>query len=117
MLASCTSILGIGDFAVQPVRDAAPGDVAVEATALDAGAPVESSTIDAPDARYAAADATTCDVDLAVQCFPCAPKAPPELLNACTSASCVPFDDSTRLTNLLPDGGLPPLPPFDAGGD
>jgi hypothetical protein len=26
------------------------------------------------------------------------------------NVACVPFDDATRVTKLLPDGGLPPLP-------
>jgi hypothetical protein len=66
----------------------------------------------------AAADGTAgCDVDLTTQCYACAPMATPQFLNACTSAQCVPFDDVKRLTHLLPKGGLPPLPPEDAGSD
>ncbi|MEO5769314.1 MAG: hypothetical protein ABIS92_13265 [Polyangia bacterium] len=34
----------------------------------------------------------------------------PELLNACTDATCVPFDNRVRLMNLDTDGGLKPLP-------
>ncbi|MEO5770105.1 MAG: hypothetical protein ABIS92_17250 [Polyangia bacterium] len=33
-----------------------------------------------------------------------------ELLNVCTDATCVPFDNRVRLTNLDADGGLKPLP-------
>jgi hypothetical protein len=62
-----------------------------------------------------AADVENCNVDLTTQCFPCAPTTSVQFLNACTSASCVPFDDTTRLTNLLPDGALPPLPSAGAG--
>lgn len=42
---------------------------------------------------------------------------------ACTDAACTPFDNRTRVTKLLSDGGLPPLPPppdagsVDAGSD
>jgi len=43
-------------------------------------------------------------------CFSCAPSATPQFENACTNATCVPFDNKQRLTNLTPDGGLPPLP-------
>ena len=42
-------------------------------------------------------------------CFSCPPTAHSEFLNACTDASCVPFD-TKRLTKLGPDGKLPPLP-------
>jgi hypothetical protein len=66
----------------------------------------------------AATDGANCNVDLTAQCYPCTATTPVQLLNACTSASCVPFDDTTRLANLLPDGALPPLPlggPGDGG--
>lgn len=43
-------------------------------------------------------------------CFGCPPKLMAEFENACTSTSCVPFDDAKRLTKLTPDGGLPALP-------
>jgi hypothetical protein len=42
-------------------------------------------------------------------CYACKPKTTDEFLNACTDAKCQPFDKK-RLTHLLPDGGLPPLP-------
>src|SRR5579872_1909651 len=113
--ASCTAILGLGDYAVHPVRDAGQ-DVAVDAAEIDARSPVDASPKDVADAPDISTDVISCDVDLTVQCFPCAPRAPLEFLNGCTAATCVPFDDSTRLANLLPDGGLPPLPPFDGGG-
>jgi hypothetical protein len=51
-----------------------------------------------------------CNVDLTLTCFPCTPTNSQQIANACTSATCVPFDDATRLTNLTADGGLPPLP-------
>lgn len=44
-------------------------------------------------------------------CFSCAPKTTTDFENACTDASCAPFDDAARLTKLTADGGLPPLPP------
>lgn len=33
-----------------------------------------------------------------------------ELLNACTNATCLPFDNGARLHNLASDGTLKPLP-------
>jgi hypothetical protein len=63
----------------------------------------------------AATDVANCSVDPTTQCYPCAPATTVQFLNACTSAMCVPFDDSTRLTNLMPDGALPPLPPVGPG--
>ena len=114
--ASCTTILGLSDYAVHPVRDAGP-DVVVDAAEIDVRSPVDASAMDVADALDASTDVVSCDIDPAVQCFPCMPSAPLEFLNGCTAATCVPFDDSTRLANLLSDGGLPPLPPFDGGGD
>lgn len=43
-------------------------------------------------------------------CFGCAPKTTDDFLNACSDATCSPFDDAKRLTKLTPDGGLPALP-------
>jgi hypothetical protein len=43
-------------------------------------------------------------------CFGCAPKVTADFQNACTDATCAPFDDEKRLTRRKPDGGLPPLP-------
>jgi hypothetical protein len=54
-----------------------------------------------------------CDDDSSV-CYACTPTTAEQLLNACTNATCVPFDDTGRLTHLLPDGSLPPLPPLSA---
>ena len=58
----------------------------------------------------AGTDVANCSVDPTAQCYPCTPTTTAQLLNACTAASCVPFDDTTRLGNLMPDGALPPLP-------
>jgi hypothetical protein len=43
-------------------------------------------------------------------CYSCPPMTQAEFHTACTNASCQSFDNATRLTKLLPDGGLPPLP-------
>jgi hypothetical protein len=106
----CSTALGLSDY----VFRADDGDSgASDANARDgssADAAMEAARGDAP------ADAFRCDVDLSSQCYPCTPAAQAHFLNACTSASCVPFDDRTRLAHLLPDGALPPLPaPPDAG--
>jgi hypothetical protein len=42
-------------------------------------------------------------------CWACAPESRLEFLNACTNATCVPFDQA-RVTKLSPDGTLPPVP-------
>ena len=46
----------------------------------------------------------------ATGCFRCVPEAGNEFLNACTDASCVPFDNATRLEHWAADGKLRPLP-------
>ena len=43
-------------------------------------------------------------------CFGCTPKVTGDFQNACTDATCSPFDDEKRLTHRSADGGLPPLP-------
>jgi hypothetical protein len=49
--------------------------------------------------------------DAGIACFSCSkPEKLLEFENACTNAECAPFDDKTRVTKLLPDGKLPPLP-------
>jgi hypothetical protein len=88
-------------------RDASAGDADVGGS--DGGASMGDAGSDASAGDADASDAASCSVDLATQCYPCAPATQPQFLNACTSAPCVPFDD-TRVTLLLPDGGLPPLP-------
>ena len=55
-------------------------------------------------------DPGTCNNDTTQNCYSCTPTNSEQLANACTSATCVPFDDATRLTKLTADGGLPPLP-------
>jgi hypothetical protein len=61
-------------------------------------------------------DSGTCNVDLTKECYPCQPTSNEQFLNSCSNgAVCTGFQDLKGL--LLPDGGLPPLPPLDAGGD
>lgn len=74
----------------------APADVANDVTA-DASADV---------AADAAADGSCAPGDGG--CISC-PTTSAEIINRCTTASCARFE-RTRLTRLLPDGGLPPLP-------
>jgi hypothetical protein len=63
----------------------------------------------ANDAASAGADASF------LFCPPDSAAAPGlELLNACTNASCIPFDNRARLRNLTDDGSLKPLP--EVGG-
>jgi hypothetical protein len=78
--------------------DALP-DVAADAT--DAGGDV------ATDAAPDVADGSCAPGDGG--CSSC-PSSSAEIINRCTGASCARFDNSARLTRLLPDGGLPPLP-------
>jgi len=86
----------------------APADVTADA-ATDVAA---DGTADA--AADAAADATA-DAAADGSCAPgdggciSCPTTSAEIINRCTTASCARFE-RTRLTRLLPDGGLPPLP-------
>jgi len=48
-------------------------------------------------------------------CYACAPANDRQFGNGCSDAACKPFDNDARLKNLLPDGGLTPLPPREAG--
>jgi hypothetical protein len=117
-VAACSTALGLSDYVFQPseseggAADArASGDGPVGTAANGDGA-----TGRAEAAADASEDVTTsCDVNLASQCYPCAPQLNAQFLNACTSSTCVPFDDGTRVTHLLPDGALPPLPGSDSG--
>jgi hypothetical protein len=118
--AACSTALGLSDYSFRTNSDGG---------ALDAGTSTDGSAQDAADAKGrdataateasasadAEADVIDCDVDLTLECFPCAPTRTAQFLNACTTAMCVPFDDGTRVTHLLPDGALPPLPVSDAG--
>ena len=117
-MAGCTTALGLSDYtfpATEP--EAGSSDDSATSRPDQAAPPADASSAHAEaGAPLAEADAKTCDVDLTAQCYPCAPSSHAQFLNACTSAACVPFD-GTRLTHLLPDGGLPPLPTpaVDAG--
>lgn len=62
--------------------------------------------------------AASCDVDTTKECIPqgCALATQRDLLNACTPSDCLPFDDGARVKGMrLPDGGLYPVTPLDAG--
>ena len=95
---ACNGLLGLGDFAISDADDASD-----DRTTMMGGG------------DGACADGETSDADLAAVCYPCNPLTQPQILNACSGAQCLPFD-RTRLTKLLPDGGLPPLPPDPDGG-
>jgi len=63
------------------------------------------------DGARDAAPEGSCAVDLTEVCYPCAPETTEEFLNACGESACIPFDRARLEGLLLPDGGLPPLPP------
>jgi hypothetical protein len=91
---ACDAVIGLGDykFGDGGSTDSGGGDVVVPA------------------------EGGTCDVDLTKECYPCQPSTNEQFLNSCsTGAVCTGFQDLKAL--LLPDGGLPPLPPLDGGGD
>ena len=96
---ACNSLLGLGDFDVTEPAE---------------GGKAETSEPEM-DATTGCADGQTSDVDLKVECYPCNPLTNDEVLNACTGAQCISFDNK-RITTLLPDGKLPPLPPPPDGG-
>ena len=97
---ACNSLLGLTDFEVTP-------------DPVEAGKS-ETSVPDL-DATTGCVDGQTSDVDLKVECYPCNPLTNEQLLNACSGAQCISFDNK-RITSLLPDGGLPALPPPLDGG-
>jgi hypothetical protein len=107
---ACDTVLGLSHYTFR--GDESDGETS-DASASDASAP--GAADGATALADASGDATTCNVDLTVQCYPCVPKVTAQFLNACTNAACVPFDDSKRVTHLLADGGLPPLPANDGG--
>ncbi|MDB4938408.1 MAG: hypothetical protein JWP87_5380 [Labilithrix sp.] len=96
---ACNSLLGLTDFEITPDG---PADASDETPLVSEGG-------------AGCADGGTSDADLTKECYPCAPLSNEQLLNGCTGAQCIPFDRA-RLTNLLPDGGLPALPPDPDGG-
>ena len=135
---ACNAILGLGDYAVGGSSDAtADSGIANDAQAGDepdatvTSAPDASDGSPAPDATIpdgsvppdaaTGSDAPNCNADPLTftdpaQCYACTPTTSPQFANACTNSTCVPFDD-TRLTNLLADGALPPVPLKDASSD
>jgi hypothetical protein len=115
--AACTTALGLSDYVFRTTESeggAQPAGARMEASG-GSGEGETGTPARAEASTDASGDVTNCDVDLGSQCYPCAPAGAIQFLNACTSATCVPFDDLTRVTRLLPDGALPPLPVQDAG--
>jgi hypothetical protein len=117
-LFGCSTLLGLGDYSVTSdeggaaAPDAIASEGAVNTYANDGAVTVHEASVVAPEAGV-------CNLDPRSHCYPCAPTTQVQFLNACTSGTCVAFDDSQRLANLLPDGALPPLPTAstnDAGG-
>jgi hypothetical protein len=138
---SCNAVLGSDRYYTVPDTDSAAGpgadaqgttqDASGEDAREDAHEADAEAGLDAtakPDAEGDAsldsnpspdAYADACAGDANNSCYACPPTTSTQFRNACTNATCVPFDDQTRLTHLLPDGALPPLPsgPTDAGGN
>lgn len=86
----CSTVLGLGDYGIDH----------------DAGSTTGDSTIE----DVVKVEEAGCDVDLTVQCYPCAADTNEQLLNACVEGNCVKFDQARVAEQLEPDGGLPPLP-------
>jgi len=97
-IAGCAGVLGFSDYALEDARLDANIEVSTEAAVIDGG-----------DA------ASSCNVDLTVQCYPCPSANTEQFLNACTDGECIPFDKSRLAELLTADGGLPSLPPRDGG--
>jgi hypothetical protein len=83
LIAGCAPVLGIDEAHVDPTFGVS--------SSQDGGAP------DARRADAAAPDGGNCG----------SPDTPPSTFSC---PICKPFDNAKRLTNLLPDGGLAPLP-------
>jgi hypothetical protein len=85
-----------------------------------AGAGTAGAIISHGSAGEAGAGSDNCEDASGFQglgCYRCAPQEIVTLENACTTAICIRFDDSKRLTLLGADGKLPPLPgPTTANG-
>ncbi len=69
------------------------------------GAPPADALIDVFVVDGHVVDAAVCQTDGG--CYKCTPTTTPEFLNQCTSSTCAPFDNATRLPAY--DGGLAPL--------
>jgi hypothetical protein len=116
----CSTVIGLTGYSTRAddddgsVGDRAPAHAEASAPDADLGVGDGAAGNTASDASVEA----SCSGDDGA-CYACTPATTPQFLNACTGATCVPFDDVGRLTHLLPDGSLPPLPApvTDAGGD
>jgi hypothetical protein len=72
---ACNAILGLGDYAVGDGGTSSGGDGPANCNAdFDAG-----------------------------QCYPCTATTNAQLQNACTTSTCVPFDDFSRIPNFDPN--------------
>ncbi len=95
-----------------PVSPSGPGSNTTDASAAGSGGSSPgsggSSGTGGTEQSDAAQDITTCEYDGG--CYPCAPSTMDQWLNACTTASCIPFDNKARLPLLQQNGTLPPLP-------
>jgi hypothetical protein len=109
----CSFHAALGDAGTSGASASTAGSASSTGGAPGDGGPGGSSgAVDAGGDVDAAGGAdASCTNEAAGNCYSCTPKTSTQFLTACTSAACVPFDDSTRLTNLTSTGELPPLPP------
>jgi hypothetical protein len=79
---------------------------------IDKNAAQCQSSSDCPVGTYSVCKAGVCTDPRASALTACnsAPEAGVDFLNACSDASCVPFDNASRLDNLDDAGKLKPLP-------
>jgi len=105
----------VGDAGADLHPDAGAHDAGETGADGDADASADADALvgDAPAAQDGgdaglAADGALCHTGDG--CRPCPAGAAGGFANACSDVTCVSFDNHARLRNLLPDGGLKPLP-------
>jgi hypothetical protein len=84
----CSAVLGLGDYSI--------------------GGPDSGNPDAANDAQGDGGGEASCD---AGGCYACTPTTTDQFLNSCSDGTCIPFDQGRITALLLPDGGLPQLPP------
>ncbi|HEY2899996.1 MAG TPA: hypothetical protein VGL59_05430 [Polyangia bacterium] len=111
---TCNTISGVCVAAVITSDGGTGGD-----DSTDAAAAVADTAADVADtaAEAQTSDAALlCPADGGTAAVGDASPAPELLLlNACSDATCIPFDNHARLHNLASDGTLKPLPDLDGG--
>lgn len=108
--------LGCGGAQVEPPGDdsASQGAESTTGPGATTGATEAASATEVSPTTDDTAGATDTGADACEGpggCFDCAPKQPLEFLNACTDATCAPFENTKKRLPLLNDDGTrPPLP-------